>query len=82
MLGYQTVRSGMTLGIAVDHVVEVTSTHDVSSVADPDASEFVVAVDAEPDVPIRVDEVRRLPDARAPSPSTSSLPAAGGLSVG
>jgi alpha,alpha-trehalose phosphorylase len=54
VLGYQTVRSGMTLAIAVDHVLDVPSSHHVSTDADPDASEFVVAVDAAPGVPIRV----------------------------
>jgi alpha,alpha-trehalose phosphorylase len=54
VLGYQTVQSGMTLAIAVDHVLDVPSAHQVSTDADPDASEFVVAVDAEPGVPIRV----------------------------
>jgi alpha,alpha-trehalose phosphorylase len=54
VLGYQTMRSGMTLGLAVDHVRDVPSPHRVSVRVDPDASQFVLAVDAEPDVPIRV----------------------------
>ena len=54
VLGYQTLQSGMTLAIAVDHVLDVPSPHQVSVNADPDASEFVVAVDAEPDIPIRL----------------------------
>ena len=69
VLGYQTVRSGMTLGIGVDHVVEVTSTHDVSSVADPDTSEFVVAVDAEPDIPIRVTKFATYQTSRTVAPA-------------
>jgi alpha,alpha-trehalose phosphorylase len=56
ILGYQTVESGMTLGIAVDHVIEVPSAHDVTHRADADSSELVLAVDAEPDVPIRVEK--------------------------
>ncbi len=54
VLGYRTVRSGMTLALAVDHVPDVASPHEVSTEADPDASEYVIAVDAEPDVPVRV----------------------------
>ena len=54
VLGYQTVESGMTLGIAVDHVLDVPSTHHVSICADPDSSELVLDVDAEPDVPVRI----------------------------
>ncbi|MDJ0769498.1 MAG: glycosyl hydrolase family 65 protein [Ilumatobacter sp.] len=54
VLGYRTVQSGMTLALAVDHVPDVASPHEVSTEADPDASEYVIAVDAEPDVPVRV----------------------------
>jgi alpha,alpha-trehalose phosphorylase len=54
VLGYRTVQSGMTLGVAVDHEIDVPSNHHVSVRADADSSEFVVAVDAEPDIPIRV----------------------------
>jgi alpha,alpha-trehalose phosphorylase len=54
VLGYQTVRSGMTLAVTVDHVLDVPSPHDVTVVADADASEYTVAVDAEPGVPIRI----------------------------
>ena len=53
VLGYRTVRSGMTMAVAVDHAIDVPSPHHVTSHADPDDSEFIVAVDAEPDVPIR-----------------------------
>jgi alpha,alpha-trehalose phosphorylase len=56
VLGYQTVASGMTLGIAVDHRVEVPTAHDVTMRADADSSEFVLAVDAEPGVPVRVEK--------------------------
>ena len=56
VLGYQTVESGMTLGVAVDHVLDVSSAHQVSVHADPDASEFVLTVAADPDVPVRVDK--------------------------
>jgi alpha,alpha-trehalose phosphorylase len=54
VLGYQTSDSGMSLGVAVDHVLDVPSAHHVTVQADADASELVVAVDAEADVPIRL----------------------------
>jgi len=54
MFGYQTVESGMTLGVAVEHALDVPSRHDVSLRADADASEFVLAVVVEPDVCIRL----------------------------
>ncbi len=56
VLGYQTVQSGMTLAVGVDHLLDVPSPHHVSMDVDPDASEFVVAVDAEPDAPIRIEK--------------------------
>jgi alpha,alpha-trehalose phosphorylase len=54
VLGYRTVSSGMTLALAVDHELEVPSPHHVTVSADPDRSEFVLTVDAEPNVPIRM----------------------------
>jgi alpha,alpha-trehalose phosphorylase len=56
VLGYRTVESGMTLAIAVDHVLDAPSPHHVSVEAHADASEYVIAVDAEPGVPIRVEK--------------------------
>jgi alpha,alpha-trehalose phosphorylase len=56
VLGYQTVASGMTLGIAVDHTIDVPADHDVTTRADADSSEYVVAVDAEPGLPIRLEK--------------------------
>jgi alpha,alpha-trehalose phosphorylase len=54
VLGYRTASSGMTLAMAVDHEIEVPSPHEVAVSADPDRSEFVLTVDAEPDTPIRM----------------------------
>jgi alpha,alpha-trehalose phosphorylase len=54
VLGYQTLDSGMSLGVAVDHMLDASSPHHVTVDADADASEFVVSVDAEPDVPVRL----------------------------
>ncbi|MDH4113534.1 MAG: beta-phosphoglucomutase family hydrolase [Actinomycetota bacterium] len=54
VLGYRTAQSGMTLGLAVEHVLDAASPYTVSVTADADLSEFVVEVDAEPGVPIRL----------------------------
>nr|WP_246401385.1 glycosyl hydrolase family 65 protein [Jiangella mangrovi] len=54
VLGYRAAESGMTLGVGVDHRVEVADGHDVTSLVDPDLSETVVRVDAGAGVPIRV----------------------------
>jgi alpha,alpha-trehalose phosphorylase len=54
VLGYRTVASGMTLALAVDHVIDTSAPHESSVRADPDASEFVVSIDAQPGVaPLR-----------------------------
>ena len=54
LLGYRTATSGMTLALAVDHEIDVPSPHSVAVSADPDRSELVLTVDAEPDTPIRM----------------------------
>jgi alpha,alpha-trehalose phosphorylase len=54
VLGYRTVTSGMTLVVGVDHELDVPSPHEVSVSADPDRSELVLTVDAEPERPIRL----------------------------
>ncbi|HET9666702.1 MAG TPA: glycoside hydrolase family 65 protein, partial [Desertimonas sp.] len=54
LFGYRTVESGMTLGIAVEHALDVPTYHDVSPHADEDSSEFVLAVVVEPGVPVRL----------------------------
>ena len=52
-LGYQTVESGMTLGLAVDHGLDVPSHHDVSLHADADVG-VRSGVVVEPDVCVRL----------------------------
>jgi alpha,alpha-trehalose phosphorylase len=54
VLGYRTVRSGMTLALAVDHALEVPGEYRVDLDLDPDTTALVVAVDAEPHRPIRL----------------------------
>ncbi|HWC10238.1 MAG TPA: glycosyl hydrolase family 65 protein [Acidimicrobiales bacterium] len=54
LLGYRTKNSGMTLAVGVDHVVDVSSPHELSTVAAPDGSEVVLTIDARPGEPIRL----------------------------
>ena len=54
LLGYRTIESGMTLGVGVDHVLDVPGPYRVDLAVDPDRAAFVVATDAEPGAPIRV----------------------------
>jgi alpha,alpha-trehalose phosphorylase len=54
LLGYRTTRSGMTLGIGVDHVVETDAPYEAELVLDGDRSELVLTIDAPPGVPIRI----------------------------
>ena len=68
LLGYRTVQSGMTLAVGVEHAIELNSPHHVTSTSDPDASEYVVAVDAEPDEPIRVTKFATYQSSRSVAP--------------
>ena len=55
LLGYQTTRSGMTLGVGVDHVIETAcSSQAVGSLEDDETGEVLLTADAVPGVPIRV----------------------------
>jgi alpha,alpha-trehalose phosphorylase len=54
VLGYSTARSGMTLGIGVEHVIESAEPYSSSVRADGDRSELVLTADAKPGVPIRL----------------------------
>ena len=54
LLGYRTANSGMTLAVGVDHDLDIPCEHQTSTAVAPDASEFVVTVDALPDVPVRI----------------------------
>lgn len=54
LLGYRASRSGMTLGIGVDHVIETEVPHGVSTEVDHDLSTVTVTADAKAGVPIRI----------------------------
>ena len=52
--GYETARSGMTLGLGVDHVLDTDLAHEISWSEDEDVTRLVVTADAQPGVPIRI----------------------------
>jgi alpha,alpha-trehalose phosphorylase len=52
--GYRTARSGMRLGMGVDHVIETTTPHEVDHHQEEDVTRLVVTADAQPGVPIRL----------------------------
>jgi alpha,alpha-trehalose phosphorylase len=56
LLGYETTRSGMTLGVGIHHVLETAADHERQARLneDGDGGEVVFAVRAQPDIPIRV----------------------------
>ena len=54
LLGCRTERSGMTLAVGVDHVVEAAGPYDVTTSCRPEMSSVTVTADAEPGVPIRL----------------------------
>jgi alpha,alpha-trehalose phosphorylase len=54
MLGYCTASSRMTLGMAIDHVVETAAPHEIRAALDSDGGDVVLTADAQPDVPIRI----------------------------
>ena len=54
LLGYQTTNSRMTLGVAVDHVIEAACPYQAVGSVDANTGELVVTVDTPPGVPIRI----------------------------
>jgi alpha,alpha-trehalose phosphorylase len=54
LLGYRTSHSGMTLGMGVEHVLDVSAPHETVTHVAPDVSRFVVTVDARPGETIRL----------------------------
>jgi alpha,alpha-trehalose phosphorylase len=53
-LGHQACRSGMTLGCAVDHVIETECPHSCEVSRSEDEGKLVLTVQAKPDEPIRL----------------------------
>ena len=54
LLGYRTANSGMTLGMAIDHVVECEGPVETATSVEGDHAELVLTAAAEPGVPILV----------------------------
>ena len=54
LLGYRTARSGMTLGLGIDHVIRTTASHRVAVEASGDMSRLVLTAEAAPGQPIRI----------------------------
>jgi alpha,alpha-trehalose phosphorylase len=54
LLGYQTTRSKMTLGVGVDHVIDTTCAYHAAGSVGEDSSEVVVTAEALPGIPIRI----------------------------
>ncbi len=54
LVGYQTGRSDMRLGVGVDHVIETDLEHEVSHSDDDDVARLVLTTDARPGATIRI----------------------------
>jgi alpha,alpha-trehalose phosphorylase len=65
LLGYRASNSGMTLAVGVDHVLEVPFPHEVTTIANADASRVVVVAEAEAGVPMRIVKLATYQTSRA-----------------
>ncbi len=52
MLGFQTTRSGMTIGVAADHEVETANAVEVTTLTQPDLAKQVFTVEAKQGIPV------------------------------
>jgi alpha,alpha-trehalose phosphorylase len=68
LLGYRTLGSRMSLGIAVDHVVEMEGPHHVDVSVEAEPAALVLAADAEPGAPIRLVKYASYQTSRSASP--------------
>jgi alpha,alpha-trehalose phosphorylase len=69
LLGCRAANSGMTLGMAVDHVIESDGRVETAMSIDPERMELVVTADAEPGVPIRITKLIAYHSSRSEAPS-------------
>ena len=69
LLGYRTANSGMTLGMAIDHVIECDGPIETAMKVDGDHMELVVTADAEPGVPIRITKLIAYHSSRSEAPA-------------
>ncbi len=68
-LGYRTASSRMTLGLAADLRVETAAPYQTHCTSEADSGAVVVAVDAQPGVPIRITKLIAYQTSRAVPPS-------------
>jgi alpha,alpha-trehalose phosphorylase len=54
LLGYRTDRSGMTLAIGLDHVVDAAGAYEMTTTCRPEGTAVTLMVDAEPDMAVRL----------------------------
>jgi alpha,alpha-trehalose phosphorylase len=69
LLGYRTANSGMTLGMAIDHVVESEAPVETAMSVDGGDLVLVVTAAAEPGVPIRVTKLAAYHSSRSEAPA-------------
>ena len=69
LLGYRACNSGMTLGIAVDHLIESDGPVDTTMSAEGDRMELVLTAAVEPGVPIRITKLIAYHSSRSESPA-------------
>jgi alpha,alpha-trehalose phosphorylase len=65
LLGYRTARSGMTLGVGVEHLIETALRHRVQADATGDRGKVVVSAQASPGQPIRLTKLITYQSSRA-----------------
>jgi alpha,alpha-trehalose phosphorylase len=69
LLGYRTVNSGMTLGVAVDHVIETSARTQLDVTLNADVGEAVLTADASPGVAIRIIKYISYQSSRSAAPA-------------
>jgi alpha,alpha-trehalose phosphorylase len=69
LLGYEVKNSGMTLAVAVEHVVDTQLAHTIVQRVDPDWSEVEITADALPGVPLRLTKYVTYQTSRSVAPS-------------
>ena len=66
MLGFETRRSGMSLGCGIDHAIETECGYTVDTEGGPEAGKVVFSADAEPGKPIRITKYISYHTSRSP----------------
>ena len=69
LLGYRTTNSKMTLGLAIDHIIETENAHRSEIAVGPDEGKLVLTVDAQPGVPVQVTKFAAFHTSRSVAPA-------------